>query len=346
MLHAGSALGSYKVVRLLGVGGMGEVYEALDTRLNRRVAIKVLRGATDADPTARQRFEQEARAIAALNHPNICTIHDVGHANGVEYLVMECLEGETLQDRLKRARPPLDDAIEIGIALTNALHAAHAKGIIHRDIKPGNIFLTPYGAKFLDFGLAKSVLMRHHFTRESQVDTQPITETGMVVGTVTYHVHRSSYEVRRSTVGRAPLLPRLSAVRNDCGSSGIRRSDSGGDCSGNPSRRARDERWGATRVKSLSAEGASEKPRGALSERCRDGLGPEVLIAKRAGWRRTGHRSQLRLDDPSAWPLAGSPGTLHSCRRGAATRRRRVISRVFRPMEACVRACIWPFRGN
>ena len=151
-LAAGTRLGPYEILAPLGAGGMGEVYTARDTRLDRTVAVKVLPPDVAADPERRARFEREARAVATLQHPNICTIHDVGAATGnVSFLVMELLQGETLQRRL--ARGPLDDGefVEIATALTGALDAAHTSGIIHRDIKPANIFLTGHGPKILDF---------------------------------------------------------------------------------------------------------------------------------------------------------------------------------------------------
>jgi hypothetical protein len=181
----GTRLGPYEIVKALGAGGMGEVYEARDTRLDRPVAIKVLPAELAADATARARFDREARAIAALNHPNICALHDIGDADGRGYLVMERLEGETLQERLQRGPLDLAQAIDDGIALADALDAAHARGLIHRDLKPANIFITTRGiVKILDFGLAKSV-------QESNVDitrsvNDALTTTGTTLGTVAY----------------------------------------------------------------------------------------------------------------------------------------------------------------
>src|SRR5579862_5887961 len=152
----GTRLGPYEVQALLGAGGMGEVYRARDTRLNRTVAIKVLPRSLSADPSRRKRFEREALAISALQHPNICTLHDVGHQDGIDYLVMECLEGETLGARLRKGSLPFDLTLRYGIEIADALDAAHRRGVVHRDLKPGNIFLTAHGeSKVLDFGLAK-----------------------------------------------------------------------------------------------------------------------------------------------------------------------------------------------
>ena len=136
---------------------MGEVYRARDTRLDRTVAIKILPTHLADDIEARQRFEREARTISSLNHPNICILHDVGNEDGTAYLVMEFVQGESLEARLQRGPLPLKQALECGIEICDALEKAHRAGIVHRDLKPGNIMLTPSGAKLLDFGLAKPV---------------------------------------------------------------------------------------------------------------------------------------------------------------------------------------------
>src|SRR4026209_987459 len=143
MLPAGSRLGPYEVLSAIGAGGMGEVYRARDTRLDRTVAVKVLPGAFAADSEARQRFEHEARVIASLNDPHICTIHDVGRHGDLDYLVLEFLEGETLADRLRRSGAlPIDEALAIGVQIGQALDRAHRAGIAHRDLKPGNVMLV------------------------------------------------------------------------------------------------------------------------------------------------------------------------------------------------------------
>src|SRR3989454_770782 len=152
-LAPGTKLGPFEIQSPLGAGGMGEVYRARDTRLDRVVAIKILPSHLCLNPERKQRFEREARAISSLNHPNICTVHDVGSQDGIEYLVMEYLEGETLASRLMRGALPLDRALTHGIEVSDALDAAHRRGIVHRDLKPSNIFLTAHGAaKVLDFG--------------------------------------------------------------------------------------------------------------------------------------------------------------------------------------------------
>ena len=153
-LDAGTQLGPYEILSPIGAGGI-EVYQARDTRLDRTVAIKVLPEHVAADPELKQRFEREARTIAALNHPHICTLHDIGNQDGIDFLVMEYLDGETLAQRLDQSALPLDQALQIAIQIADALDKAHRQGIVHRDLKPGNIMLTKAGAKLLDFGLAK-----------------------------------------------------------------------------------------------------------------------------------------------------------------------------------------------
>ena len=155
VLSPGARLGSFAIESFVGAGGMGEVYKARDTRLDRHVAIKVIRSDIAADPRSRARFAFEARAIAALSHPRICAIHDVAYHDGVDFLVMEFLDGETLADRLRRKRLSLTEALRVAIEIAEALSAAHARGIVHRDLKPGNVMLTPTGARLLDFGLAR-----------------------------------------------------------------------------------------------------------------------------------------------------------------------------------------------
>ena len=188
-LVSGTHLGPYEIWAVLGDGGMGEVYRARDTRLNRPVAIKVLAAGLSDDPKRRERFEREARAISSLNHPHICTLYDVGHQEGVDYLVMELLDGQTLSERLARGALPLEQALQYAVQIASALDAAHRKGIIHRDLKPANIFLARSGgpsgpptAKLLDFGIAKAV------APGAPVATAPptLTEEGTLLGTVQY----------------------------------------------------------------------------------------------------------------------------------------------------------------
>ena len=155
-LAPGTRLGPYAITAPLGAGGMGEVYKATDTRLDRTVAIKVLPEHVAADPELRQRFEREAKTLAALSHPHICPVYDVGRQDGIDFLVMEYLEGETLAQRLTKGALPLEQALQVAIQIADALDKAHRKGIVHRDLKPGNIMLTKSGAKLLDFGLGQA----------------------------------------------------------------------------------------------------------------------------------------------------------------------------------------------
>jgi Tol biopolymer transport system component len=166
---------------------MGEVYRARDTRLGRDVAIKVLPKEMSADPARKQRFEREAKTISGLNHPNICVLHDVGSQDGVDYLVMECVEGETLAKRLEKGPLPLEQTLRYGAQIADALDKAHRAGIVHRDLKPGNIMLTATGAKLLDFGLAKPVAMLSGATVSAvAMKSSPVTEEGTIVGTFQY----------------------------------------------------------------------------------------------------------------------------------------------------------------
>src|SRR6266404_6217838 len=155
-LSPGSRVGPYEVLSALGAGGMGEVYKAKDTRLDRTVAVKVLPQHLSDSPDVRQRFEREAKTISSLSHPHICALYDVGNQDGVEYLVMEYLEGEALADRLLKGPLPLEQTLRCGIEIADALDKAHRQGIMHRDLKPANVMLTKSGVKLLDFGLARA----------------------------------------------------------------------------------------------------------------------------------------------------------------------------------------------
>jgi len=189
-LAAGTRLGPYEVLGLIAAGGMGEVYKARDSRLDRTVAIKVLPAELSSDPERRARFEREAKTIAGLTHPHICTLYDVGEHNGSTYLVMEHLQGETLAGRLEKGRLPLDQALSVAREIADALAAAHRQGIIHRDLKPGNVMLTRSGARLLDFGLAK---LKGHGAEPAAAQlasmptrSAPLTAEGAIVGTLQY----------------------------------------------------------------------------------------------------------------------------------------------------------------
>ena len=188
MLLTGTRLGPYEIQTLVGSGGMGEVYKARDTRLDRTVAVKVLKASLAHEPDFRERFEREARAISRLNHPNICTLHDVGAAGAVNFLVMEFVEGETLAARLEREALPLDEALACGIQIAEALERAHRQGIIHGDLKPGNVMLTKTGAKLLDFGLARQLPARMpEVSHASDASTRAIpVNTAPLLGTLPY----------------------------------------------------------------------------------------------------------------------------------------------------------------
>jgi len=181
-------LGPYEILSPLGAGGMGEVYKARDTRLGRTVAIKVLPNALATDPQFRERFDLEARVVAGLTHPHICTVHDIGHQDGTDFIVMEYLQGETLEKRLERGAVPFDEALTIAIQVAGALDKAHRAGITHRDLKPANVMLTKAGAKLLDFGLAKTRVSAVAGVDLSVLPTTPagLTATGTILGTFQY----------------------------------------------------------------------------------------------------------------------------------------------------------------
>jgi eukaryotic-like serine/threonine-protein kinase len=183
----GHTFGAYEVQALIAAGGMGEVYRAVDTRLSRTVAIKTLPGHLSNDPARRERFMREARIISSLNHPHICTLHDVGVQDDIDYLVLEHIEGQTLQQRLEQGPLPLARALEYGIQIVDALDKAHRRGVIHRDLKPGNVMLTKSGVKLLDFGLATSSTSGAiAFADTAGAGTKGLTAEGAILGTLQY----------------------------------------------------------------------------------------------------------------------------------------------------------------
>lgn len=197
MLTPGAKLGPFEIQSVLGTGGMGEVYRARDTRLDRTVAIKVLASHLSASPELKQRMEREARAISSLNHPHICQLYDIGSQDGTDYLVMEFLVGETLAERIPKGALPLNEVYKIGMEVAQALEVAHRHGIVHRDLKPGNIMLTPAGAKLMDFGLAKPLgaptmasgtapSFTASPTMSGPSPMSPLTTAGSIVGTIQY----------------------------------------------------------------------------------------------------------------------------------------------------------------
>ena len=179
-------LGPYEIQSLLGAGGMGEVYRARDTRLNRTVAIKILAAGLAETAEVRQRFEREARAVSSLNHPHICALYDIGHQDGIEYLVMEYLEGETLAARIQKGPLPTADLLRYASQIADALDKAHRQGIVHRDLKPGNVMLTKTGAKLLDFGLAKGGEILQGDMSSSPTISRNLTTQGTLLGTMQY----------------------------------------------------------------------------------------------------------------------------------------------------------------
>src|SRR5256886_13798160 len=198
-LTSGTKLGPYEIFAMLGAGGMGEVSRALNTRLDRTVAVKVLASHLSSSPELKQRMEREAKAISSLNHPHICHLYDIGSQDGTDYMVMEFLEGETLAERLRKGAMPLNEIFKTGIAVAEALAVAHRQGIVHRDLKPGNIMLTPGGSKLMDFGLAKPLGLRNTATGSGAAPSftaaatlsgpspiSPLTTAGSIIGTIQY----------------------------------------------------------------------------------------------------------------------------------------------------------------
>ena len=194
-LASGTRLGPYEITAPLGAGGMGEVFRAKDTRLGRDVAVKVLPQHLSDNPEVRARFEREAKTVSSLNHPNICTLFDVGREGDTDYLVMELVEGETLAARLLKGALPLADVLKLGAQIADALDRAHRAGVIHRDLKPGNVMLAKSGAKLMDFGLARAAGMAGPAAgsgvgmataTHSPTMAAPLTAEGTILGTFQY----------------------------------------------------------------------------------------------------------------------------------------------------------------
>jgi serine/threonine protein kinase/dienelactone hydrolase len=214
-LSPGKRLGPYEILDAIGAGGMGEVYRAKDTRLGRDVAIKVLPSHLSQNSDLRARFEREARAISGMQHPNICVLYDVGREDGVDFLVMEYLDGETLADRIKKGPLPLGEALKISIAVAGALDAAHRKGIVHRDVKPSNIMLTDSRAKLLDFGLAK---YERPLAADEETMTSVLTGDAQVIGTLAYmspeRLHGKEADVRSDIFAFGAVLYEMLTSRS------------------------------------------------------------------------------------------------------------------------------------
>jgi serine/threonine protein kinase len=193
-IAVGTKLGPYEILSPLGAGGMGEVYRARDTRLGREVAVKVLPQHLSANAEVRTRFEREAKTVSSLNHPHICTLHDIGREGDTDYLVMELIEGETLATRLAKGALPTSEVLKLGEQVADALDRAHRAGVVHRDLKPGNVMLTRSGAKLMDFGLARATGLAAapgsgvsiEALTQSPTMAQPLTAEGTIVGTFQY----------------------------------------------------------------------------------------------------------------------------------------------------------------
>ena len=228
----GKTISHYRVVEAIGQGGMGVVYRAEDERLGRHVALKFLPEDLSGDRQALERFKREARAASALNHPNICTIYDVGETDGRSFIAMEFLEGETLQKRIAGRPLPSAETLEIGLQLAGALDAAHCKGIVHRDIKPANIIVDAQGhAKLLDFGLA-SIEKWHKGPSSGMTETvmppEGLTSPGTALGTAAYMAPEQARGEELDARSR-PVLVWGGAVRDVYGEAGFRRGDAGAD---------------------------------------------------------------------------------------------------------------------
>jgi serine/threonine protein kinase/Tol biopolymer transport system component len=217
MLGPGKRLGPYEIVSRIGAGGMGEVFKARDTRLDRSVAVKVLPPAFAGNAEVKLRFEREAKTISQFAHPHICTLYDVGSENGLDYLVMEYLEGETLADRLEKGPLPIDQVLRYGIEIADALERAHKAAIVHRDLKPGNIMLTRGGAKLLDFGLAKEAGIAGPISPTVSTEKKTLTEEGTIVGTFQYmapeQLERGDVDARTDIFALGAVLYEMATAR-------------------------------------------------------------------------------------------------------------------------------------
>jgi len=213
-LRKGSKLGPYEIQESVGRGGMGEVYRAVDVRLNRTVAVKVLSPLGGEYEELRQRFEREAHAISSLSHPNICVLYDVGRQDDTDYLVMEYVEGESLAQRLTRGPLPIALALDYARQMAEALTAAHRQGIIHRDLKPGNVMITKSGVKLLDFGLAKMRAAESAAVELTALPTErmSLTGKGSILGTFQYR-RPNSWRARKPTQGRISSPSASSSTR-------------------------------------------------------------------------------------------------------------------------------------
>ena len=262
-LAAGTRLGPYEILGPLGAGGMGEVYRARDTRLDRTVAVKVLPTDTIPSEELRKRFEREAKAISQLSHPHICALFDVGRAEDTDFLVMELLEGETLQARLAQGPLPLDQVLRIGVEIASALEMAHRRGIIHRDLKPGNLMLTKAGIKLLDFGLARTMVSAPGSTPFSEVRTttapSAMTGAGAILGTLQYmapeQLEGKPADARTDIFALGGVLFEMTTGKRAFGRAERRRAGLG-----DPAGRGADPRLATTRCSARAGAGGERLP--------------------------------------------------------------------------------------
>ena len=215
-INPGTVLGPYEIVSAIGAGGMGEVYKARDTRLNRDVAIKILPASFSSRPEMKQRFEREAQTIAGLNHPHICVLHDVGHQDGLDYLVMEYLEGGTLEERIAKGPLPVEEAMNYATQIADALDKAHRRGVTHRDLKPGNIMITAPGRSFWISALPSCARERPRGLRSPFQRCQRIRKISRPMGRSSARSSTwrpSSSKARRPTLGQTSLRWARSSTR-------------------------------------------------------------------------------------------------------------------------------------
>jgi len=317
MIEPGTRFGPYEVTAALGVGGMGEVYRARDTRLERDVAIKVLPPGLQEDEERRLRFEREARTVSQLNHPHICTLYDVGREGEQHYLVMELLEGESLAERLQKRPLPQHLVLRYGAQVAEALHAAHKQGITHRDLKPANVMITKSGAKLLDFGLAKAAAEGAspiEGLSHGPTEARPLTEKGSILGTFQYMAPEQLEGLEADA--RTDIFALGSAWRRTRTTDGSRPTTSRASCAGwaSPTRRARERRF-LSAAASGDQRCGSWRPFSSVSSRAQrggswwgavrpgraPGFRPSALSSSRAISCQAGDRLSPRTG--GAWPM-------------------------------------------